>query len=118
MADQETHREEEVAATESAEESTVTVAKIPEAAEPHTMAEIDEENLHSPDEVVQLDQVPPPDQADDMPADLDELREAAPTHQEAAEIREEKKLGPLTGSMWFLAISVAAFILSILVRLI
>jgi hypothetical protein len=105
------------AETESPVSESVTVAPTPEVAETttetHTMAEIDEENLQEPDRVQPMESVPPLDQKSDVPAEVEELREASKRSRPPV-VDNEKRYGPLSGSMWFLALSVVTFILSLI----
>lgn len=110
MADQERQHEEEVVEATAEAEPTA----HPEA-ETHTMAEIEAENLHEPDEVQEMESVPPYEERSDVPAEMEEVREVAPATPQA-DIQPEKQLGPLTGSGWFMALSVVAFILAIIVQ--
>jgi cobalamin biosynthesis Mg chelatase CobN len=131
MADQETRREEEsVESSTSPQQGRVTIARVPDQADvpasqrheatpstenlqTRTMAQIEPEHLHSPDHVVQLDSVPPIDEADEPPFAMQEMREAAGSSKATAEIREERKLGPFTASMWFLVLSIITFVVAL-----
>ena len=144
MADQETRREEDVVEGESTpQRGRVSIAQTPESGETstaettvesteaetseahlkaesletHAMADIDLENLRHHDEVAQLESVPPLEEADDIPFELQEIREAAGTPKAVAEIREERKLGPFTASMWFLIIAIASFVIALIMLL-
>jgi hypothetical protein len=139
MADQETRRDEEVVEGGSTpQRGRVSIARMPDREEPlpaetpestqgtgdlqaepmaEPMADISAENLREREEVVQLDSVPPIEEADDVPFELQRVREAASTPKAAAEIREERKLGPFTGSMWFLILAIFNFVMALIMRL-
>lgn len=91
------------AATHSAESTTV-------------LDTIDEENLKERHEVQAVEAVPEREPQPHMPAKFEEVR-ASSVDKATADIRPEKKLGPLSGSEWFMALSVVALVLAIIVRL-
>jgi hypothetical protein len=100
----------------------VAVAQVPETSaetpvETHTQAQIDLDNLRERDEVLPMESVPPADQQSDMPADLQELRQATSRPQRPPVVDNERRYGPLSGSMWFLVIAIFAFVLTLIFRL-
>lgn len=84
--------------------------------ETHTQAQIDLDNLREREVVLPMDSVPPADQQSDMPADLEELRQTPSTTRPPV-VDNERRYGPLSGSMWFLVVAVVAFVLTLLIRL-
>ncbi|MBX2997273.1 MAG: hypothetical protein KF893_02090 [Caldilineaceae bacterium] len=105
--------------------SSIAVAPLPESpvqtpaetpVETQTQAEIDLDNLRERDDVLPMESVPPADQQSDMPADLEELRQASSTPRPRI-VDNERRYGPLSGSMWFLVIAIFAFVLTLIFRL-
>jgi hypothetical protein len=101
-------------ATPTAPSSSVVVVQTPEnTAQTHSQAEIDADNLREREHVLPMESVPPADQKSDMPADFKEIRKAA----RPPVVDNERRYGPLSGSMWFLAVAVTAFVLVLLITL-
>lgn len=82
----------------------------------HTEEEIDAENLHEPEEVQVMESAPPPSEQDELPVDVQEARAVEPVKSVKEDAKEEQKYGPFTGSGWMLAISIATFILALIVQ--
>jgi hypothetical protein len=108
----------EAAPTESpAPSQSVAVAQVSDTpTQTHTQAQIDLDNLREREAVLPMDSVPPADQQSDMPADLQELRQA-PSTPRSPVVDNERRYGPLSGSMWFLIVAITAFVLTLLIRL-
>lgn len=97
--------------------SPVAMAQTPEdSGQTHTQAEIDADNLRERDHVLPMESVPPADQQSDVPAEVEELRQAAAPSRPPV-VDNERRYGPLSGSMWFLALASFAFVLVLLMAL-
>jgi hypothetical protein len=111
---------EDAPAESTAPSQSVAIAQTPESSvETHTQAEIDLDNLRERNDVLPMDSAPPADQQADVPADLEELRQTPATARPARPpvVDNERRYGPLSGSMWFLVVAIVAFVLTLILRL-